>query len=163
MSQLVADAVEPVCRTVYGYVLGFTDSRQVLGIELSGQWQLPGGPVEGEGTPQAAAIAVPPDCADPLRFGPLAIHVAEQTGLVLTDLSPPFAVNMHPAEDGHFDLSIYYLANACGERTGGVPLAGSQLPQFAPQCPAEPAMIRAFLRTGDPLAQPTWWQRWLGG
>ena len=169
MTYALRSAAEPVCRTVYGYILGFTGDREVLGaerlvlaIEEGGLWQLPGGPVEGDGTPDASDIAPPPHSADPLRFGPLAVHVKIQSGLVLERLSPPFAVNMHPAAGDHFDMSLFYLATARGAPSGGIPITGSTLPKFAPECPAEPAMIRAFLRTGNPLPKTRWWQRWLG-
>src|SRR5687767_1508228 len=96
MTHTLRAPVDPICRTVYGYVLGFTGApavlgaeRRVLAIKEGGLWQLPGGPVEGEGTPDASAHLTPPTSADPLRFGPLAVHVLNQTGLVLEHLSSP--------------------------------------------------------------------------
>jgi hypothetical protein len=162
MSQLLVARAQPVCRTVYGYVLGFTDQHLVLGIQQGGLWQLPGGPVEGDDTPDASDVVVPSDSADPLRFGPLALHIRNQTGLTLERLSPVFAVNTHPPVGGYFDMSLFYLATASGQRTGGTPLSSSNLPSFSADCPAEPAMIRAFLRTGNPLTKTRWWQLWLG-
>jgi len=153
-------ATEPACRTVYGYVLGFEGSqRSVIGIEREGQWYLAGGPVDGGALLDPAAHQAQSDSGDPLRFPPLAALVQQQLGLELVRLGGPFSVNMHPAQGDSFDISMYFLGVARGERTGGTLLSADKLPRFADACPAEAAFIRAFLETGNPLAKPTAWQR----
>jgi hypothetical protein len=147
--------------------LGFDGpQRAVIGVERDGCWQLPGGPVEGDGAPNASQVALPPDCGDRHRFAPLALHVRQQTGMELVRLAGPFAVNMHPPRASVFDISAYYLALATGERTGGTLLSAEGLPRFADHCPAEHTFIRAFLETGDPLRNPNTLLRlwnWLRG
>jgi hypothetical protein len=156
-------AAEPLCRTVYGYVLGFEGSpRAVIGVQCGGEWLLPGGPVEGEGVPDCSQASVPADCGDPLRFAQLAFHVRQQTGLELVRVAGPFAVNVHPAQAESFDVSMFYLAIATGAQTGGILLAGDSLPKFSASCPVERAFIRDFLATGNPLPRPSFWKRLAG-
>jgi len=155
---------EPRCRTVFGYVLGFDGAeRRVIGFQRGGQWFLPGGPVEADDLPDTSGISIPPDCCDPVRYAPLAWHVREQTGLQIARLHGPFAINQHPAQGLHFDMSLYYLAVATGEQTGGTLLDANSLPhfsKFSPDCPAEPDFIRNFLANGNPLRKPpTFWER----
>ena len=158
-------ASEPLCRTVYGYILGFEGSpRTVIGMERDGLWYLPGGPVDGSALLDPPGQQAQSDSGDPLRFPPLAALVQQQLGLELVRLGGPFSVNMHPAQGNSFDISMYFLAVARGERIAGTLLSADKLPRFADVCPAEAAFIRAFLETGNPLARPTAWQhfwRWL--
>jgi hypothetical protein len=156
-----SSAVEPRCRTVFGYVLGFEGrQRKVIGVERYGQWYLPGGTVEGDDLPDTRGIPIPPDCCDPPRYAPLVWHVRQQTGLEIVRLHGPFAVNQHPAEGAYFDMSLFYLAVATGEQTGGKLLAAGTLPSFSSDCPAESDFIRNFLATGNPLRnKPTFWER----
>jgi|SRR5262245_24226846 len=156
----IRPSADPVCRTVYGYVLGFEGSqRAVIGVQRRGEWFLPGGPVEGVGVPDCSGVRVAPDCGDPLRFAPLAYHVHEQTGLEIVRIAGPFAVNMHPAHGDSFDISLFFLAATTGQQTGGVPFSAETLPRFADVCPVERDWVRLFLRTGNPLLRPTPWQR----
>jgi hypothetical protein len=153
-------STDPVCRTVYGYVLGFEGAqRTVLGVQRRGEWFLPGGPVEGLGVPDCSAIHVAPDCGDPLRFAPLAFHVREQTGLEIVRVGGPFAVNMHPAHGDSFEVSLFYLAVATGQQTRGVLFSADTPPHFADISPVQRHWVRLFLRTGNPLPRPTPWQR----
>jgi hypothetical protein len=151
---------EPVCRTGYGYVLGFEGpQRAVLGVRRRGEWFLPGGPVEGVGVPDCSGIQFAPNCGDPLRFAPLACHVRQQTGLELVRVGGPFAVNMHPAHGDTFEISLFYLAVATGNQTGGTLFSADTLPRFADICPVERDWVRLFLKTGNPLPRPSRWRR----
>jgi hypothetical protein len=160
MSVATIPAAEPRCRTVFGYVLGFEGpARAVIGVERGGKWSLPGGPVEADDLPDTSGIAVPPDCGDPIRFAPLAWHVREQTGLVVVRLHGPFVVNQHPSEGAAFDMSLYYLAVATGQQTGGTLLTAASLPHFSL---FSPDFLLNFLATGNPLGRQTFWQRLFG-
>ncbi len=115
---------------VRAYVIGFAPDL-IVGLERDGLWYLPGGIVEGEGTP--------PGFVQGEHFGPLAHHIHNQTGLVLTHLSDAISVVMHPYEGGvDFDVTILYVAGAEGDLTRGTRLDPQNLPEFAPNC-GEPA------------------------
>jgi len=149
-------SADPVCRTVYGYILGFEGpQRAVIGVQRRSEWFLPGGPVEGLGVPDCSNVRVAPDCGDPLRFAPLAYHVRQQTGLEIVRVGGPFAVNMHPAHGDSFDVSLFFLAVPTGQQTDGVHVSAEALPRFADICPVERDWVRLFLQTGNPLQRPS--------
>jgi hypothetical protein len=144
---------ERLCQVVYGFVLGLHPNT-VLGIEREDGWYLPGGVVEGRGTPDGAPIPESEYCGDPVRFAPLAWHVKQQTGLDLVGLSAPFQVVFSNIEDG-IAVTMLYIGKAVGTQTGGTVIESDRIPEFAPLCGVKRDQIERFLKGLNPIAPPT--------
>jgi len=131
---------EGTVQRVRAYVVGFVPDL-IVGIEREGSWYLPGGVVEGDGTP--------PGFAKGEHLGPLAHHIRHQTGLALTRLSKAVSLALYPGERGP-EVTVLYPAEAKGDLTRGTRLDPLHLPEFAPVC-GEPAdAIAQFVRRKAP-------------
>jgi hypothetical protein len=165
----IAQAPAPAqrtCQVVYGFVLGFAPNT-VLGIEREGGWHLPGGPVEGRGAPGDVSSPELESNGDPVRSAglawhvrsaALAWHVKQQTGLDLVRLSEPFQVMISDIEDG-IAVTMLYLAQAAGTRTGGTPIESGRIPEFAPICGVSRRQVERYLKGLNPVEMPTLWQK----
>lgn len=109
------------------------DSGLVIGIQREGEWYLPGGIVEGPGTPDGVPRGS--------HFEPLAQHLLSQTGLRLTGLSDAVGLGMFPAPDG-VEATVLYVASATGEQTEGTQFSLDALPEFAKICAVTHDQIR---------------------
>jgi hypothetical protein len=143
------------CQVAYGYVLGFAPNT-VIGIQREDIWYLPGGPVEGRGAPGDVPTTKLESDGDPVRSAGLAWHVKQQTGLDLVRLSEPFQVMISDIENG-IAVTMLYLGQAAGTRTGGTPIEACRIPQFAPISSVSQRQVERYLKGLNPVEVPTFW------
>ena len=120
---------------VYGFLLGFLPNT-VIAVRQGDDWLLPGGAVEGPGTPEGTD--------DGQHFRALAWHVARQTGLELMGLSNAIAVSIFEGELGP-SVAVLYVGSARGKRTQGSLVDPHSIPDFAAICPVDAEQIRQFI------------------
>ncbi len=109
------------------------DPGLVIGIQRDGEWYLPGGIVEGPGTPDGVPRGS--------HFEPLAQHLLSQTGLRLTGLSDAVGLGMFPAPDG-VEATVLFVGKATDAQTGGTQFSLDSLPEFAKICAVTHDTIR---------------------
>ena len=133
-TQLSAVGLDPKAKVflVRAFLVAL-EPRLVIGIQHEGKWYLPGGIVEGPGTP--------PGMPRGSHFEPLAWHLMEQTGLQLTGLSDGVGVGIFPGPNGP-EVTVLYLGRAAGTQTGGTQFVLESLPEFAAICAVTPDQIR---------------------
>jgi len=107
----------------------------VIGIQLEGQWFLPGGIVEGPGRPEGTARDS--------HFEPLAWHLMKQTGLQLTGLSDAVGVGLFPVPNGA-ELTVLYVGSVTGKQTEGTQFLPHSVPEFAKICAVSKDQIRTL-------------------
>ena len=120
----ILDSDYDFLKQVYGFV-AFLRSGAIIGYQESGHWLLPGGiipaPVKREQKLGASADI----------FGQMRRHLEAQTGLVLTQLSDPYAMTITELAGGLRHINAFFIAGAIGALTKGLFLDPAHLPEFS--------------------------------
>ncbi len=141
-------------RAVYAYIV-LPESGRFVALAKDGAWTLPGGLVEGEGAPDAAAVSCRVE-RDTAQDAPdeskrmteahtplLAWYVKEQTGLDLASIGDPAAVRNFEGERGP-SMSVLYYGEAKGELLGGELIDPKAIWEFHPTVPLDVKRLQEF-------------------
>ena len=120
----ILDSDYDFLKQVYGFAT-FLRSGAIIGYQESSHWLLPGGIIPAP-VKQEQKLSTSADI-----FGQMRRHLEAQTGLVLTQLSDPYALTITELAGGLRHINAFFIAGAIGALTKGLFLDPAHLPEFS--------------------------------